>query len=348
MNPKAERKSARVLARLAIASFIVSAGVLSMAYAVPNSFAESAGVARLLFALAFFVRTFELHLALATLAPLALLLVLRRWWIAAVTATLPVWALAPIAFSYVSPAPLPVDRPLRVMTGNLLVGHAQVDPLLEQISRFAPDVIFFQEYTPAKAERLVHALAGQYPHRVEAIRDHAFGQAIYSKIPFESEPELYPHARIREQGALKGRAGTEVGIWDAQIRAVIRLDGAEIVLQNVHYAPPIRSSYLKEQRVMTKWLCEWLANETRPVIIAGDFNCTPASANLSDLHRAGLTNSRRVARGWAGTWPASGLPSIAPVTIDHVLIRGLRCEFSSPGTNIASDHLPVLAIVGRE
>jgi len=233
------------------------------------------------------------------------------------------------------------------MTANLLVGHAEVDALAAQVRQFAPDVIFFQEYTPAKAAKLETLLGPMYPFRVEGMRDHAFGEAIYSKIAFVSEPELYPHESIRAQGSLVGRAGGDVGIWDPQIRAVIEFGGTEIVLQNVHYAPPIHSSYLLEQRIMTEWLCDWLSREARPVIIAGDFNSTQTSVNLVELRGAGLIDSRSAAsRGWAGTWPAVGLPSMLPVAIDHVLVRGLQCEFSRPGTNIASDHLPLLAIVG--
>lgn len=127
---------------------------------------------------------------------------------------------------------------------------------------------------------------------------------------------------------------------------MIEVRGTQIVLQNVHYAPPIHSSYLLEQRIMTQWLCDWLARETRPVIVAGDFNSTQSSVNLADLRRAGLVDSRSFARGWTGTWPASGLASALPVAIDHVLTRGLLCESSTPGSDIASDHLPLLTVVG--
>lgn len=296
--------------------------------------------------LAFFVRTFEMHIGLALLAPFALMLALRNWKTAAFALPILAWTLGPLAVSYLRPTPPKLQQPLRVMTANLLIGHVEIDALVTQINRFAPDIIFFQEYTPEKAAKL-HAHVGTiYPFRVEGIRDHAFGEAIYSKHAFVSEPDLYPHQSIRSRAPLEGRAGGEVGIWDPQIRAVIEFRGTQIVLQNIHYAPPTHSSYLVEQRIMTKWLCDWLSRETRPVIVAGDFNCTQSSVNLCELRGAGLADSRSVTRGWSGTWPASGLPAMLPVAIDHVLIRGLLCESSVSGSDISSDHLPVLAVVG--
>jgi len=347
MIEKPRRKPARLLGHAAVGAAIVSAGLLALAYATPDSFAHSRGVLRRLFMLSFFVRTFEMHLGLALLMPLVILVALRRWMIAALILPVLAWTIGPLVASCLRPSNAILERPLRVMTANLLVGHSEVGALVAEINRFAPDVIFFQEYTPDKAAKLAYSLGKSYPFRVEGMRDHAFGEAIYSKVAFVSEPDLYPHQSIRSLGSLDGRAGGEAGIWDPQIRAVIEFEGSPIVLQNVHYAPPIHSSYLLEQRIMTKWLCDWLSQETRPVIIAGDFNCTTSSVNFSDLRRAGLSDSRSVAsRGWAGTWPSSGLPSLLPVAIDHVLIRGLQCESSTPGGDIASDHLPLLVTVG--
>ncbi|MBY0111298.1 MAG: endonuclease/exonuclease/phosphatase family protein [Phycisphaerales bacterium] len=231
------------------------------------------------------------------------------------------------------------------MTANLLVGHGQVDEVVRLIRAQSPDIIFLQEYTPLKADRLVAAIGDQYPHRIEGMRDHAFGCAIYSRIPFKGEPNLYPHAALRSNPS--ARHFGEVGIWDPQPRAVIEHAGREIVLQNLHFAPPIRISYLREQRLMTKWLCEWLGNEQRPVILAGDLNSTLASANLDDLRRCGVRSARSEAgRGSLGSWPSSGLPSLLPVGIDHILYRGFRCEEFKVGPPIASDHLPLLAVLG--
>lgn len=341
-------KSARLLGHAAIGTAIASAALLALAYATPESLAHSRSALRRLFMLSFFVRTFEMHLGLALLIPLVILVALRRWMLAALVLPVLAWTLGPLVVScFRSPNP-PLQHPLRVMTANLLVGHSEVSTLLAEINRFAPDIIFFQEYTPDKAAKLASSLGTSYPFRIEGMREHAFGEAIYSKFAFVAEPELYPHQIIRSLGSLDGRAGGEVGIWDPQIRAVIEFQGAPIVLQNVHYAPPIHSSYLLEQRIMTKWLCDWLSQETRPVIIAGDFNCTQSSVNFADLRGAGLTDSRSAAsRGWAGTWPSSGLPSLLPVAIDHVLVRGLQCESSTPGSDIASDHRPLLVVVGQ-
>jgi endonuclease/exonuclease/phosphatase (EEP) superfamily protein YafD len=239
-----------------------------------------------------------------------------------------------------------VRKPLTVLTANLLVGLGSVERVVRLIEQEAPDVIFFQEYTPLKAERLIERIGTSYPYRAEGLREHAFGAAIYSRTPFVGEPELYPHESIRGHPAAR-RTG-EVGIWDPQPRAVIRHDGHEVVLRNVHFAPPIQVAYLREQRVMTGWICRWLGSERRAVVIAGDLNCTDSSVNLSDLGGAGLASVREAGRGWMGTWPSSGLAGLVPVGIDHILIRGLRCDRVRVGEAIDSDHLPLIARFGVE
>ena len=262
------------------------------------------------------------------------------------TAIIPAVVLAPVAWTFVRPDPQPLSKPLAVLTANLLVGHASVDRVVRLIEIEAPDVIFFQEYTPAKAEKLIERLGAVYPYRVEGMREHSFGAAIYSRRPFVGRPELFPHEAIR--GHVWARSAGEVGIWDPQPRAVVRHGDREIVLQNVHFAPPIRISYLREQRVMTGWLCEWLRAERRAVVIAGDLNSTDASVNLDDLRAAGTVSVRAAGRGMMGTWPSSGLAGVVPVGIDHILIRGVRCDRARIGSGIDSDHLPLVASVGFE
>lgn len=324
----------------------LSAAALLLARVVPGQWGDSENSRRLVFAAAFFTRTFELHVAVAMCVGVAALLLLRRWAACAIAAIVPAAVLAPAIWTYLRPDPAPLSKPLTVLTANLLVGHASVDRVVRLIEAELPDVIFFQEYTPAKAEKLVDRISAKYPYRIEGLREHAFGAAIYSRLPFIGEPELFPHESIR--GHVSARSTGEVGIWDPQPRAVVRHGDREIVLQNVHFAPPIRTSYLREQRVMTGWLCEWLRNDHRAVVIAGDLNSTDQSANLGDLRAAGMMSVRAAGRGMMGTWPSSGLAGLVPIGIDHILIRGLRCDRARVGGEIDSDHRPLLARVGLE
>lgn len=339
---RAVRRSGVLIAACCLAG----SAALLVARAVPGAWGEAEHAGRLAFGAAFFVPTFETHAAAALVLGVVGLVLLRRWKIAVLAGLVPLIVLAWAAWSFMRPAQEPLARPLTVMTANLLVGHASVDRVVRLIEAESPDVIFFQEYTPAKAAKLIERIGALYPHRVEGMREHAFGAAIYSRLVFVGEPELYPHEAIRSHEA--ARSTGEVGIWDPQPRAVVRHGGQDIVLQNVHFAPPIHVSYLREQRVMTGWLARWVGSERRAVVVAGDFNCTDSSANLGDLRAAGLRSVRESGRGMMGTWPSSGLAGLVPVGIDHILIRGMRCGGARVGEAIDSDHLPLVARVGVE
>lgn len=76
--------------------------------------------------------------------------------------------------------------------------------------------------------------------------------------------------------------------------------------------------------------------EDLPVILAGDFNCVPASNPLKVLEDA----------GWALGKPLPTFPSAKPVrAIDHIFLRNGRTKLRDRFTvdeKIASDHVPVV------
>lgn len=311
---------------------------------------EGAGRMHLLaFWVAFMARTFGFHMGLGLGLMVVLAAVVRRRRLAGCAAVLGAVLAGPgVVSGFRSSPAIPggvgAGAPvLTVMSANLLVGHADEDALLAEIARHDPDLLIFQEYTPAKADVLVRALAARYPHRHEAMRGHAFGGAVFSRLPFVGEPEDAPHAELRADAGL--REGGVVGIQDPQIRVVVEFAGAPVVVQNIHDAPPIGGSYLAEQRRFIGWLARWAAAEPRAVLIAGDFNSTPESVNAADLRAAGLTEAHAAAGvGRGGTWPTDGPLSWVPrVRIDQVWARGLRCVSSVVGEPNASDHRPVVA-----
>jgi endonuclease/exonuclease/phosphatase (EEP) superfamily protein YafD len=288
------------------------------------------------------LRTFEFHLgiAMAVLAGIALLLRLRRT--ALLTAPVLIWTIGAAAWSSIPHRRAdPASLSLTLMSANLLVHSPDVKKLLGEIDATAPDVIVMQEYTAAKGEQLRPALREQYPHIVEAMRNDAFGQAVYSKRPFLTPPELHP------QGVLARGARTEgvVGLADPQIRVTIDLDGRELVVQNVHFVPPMSPQRFAEQRRQVEWLAEWLADETRSLIVLGDFNSTPESAQSALLREAGLRDAHHEGGSGRGTsWPDVGpLRHLPGIRIDQAFVGGeLVCDESRLGGSIGSDHRPLL------
>jgi endonuclease/exonuclease/phosphatase (EEP) superfamily protein YafD len=303
-------------------------------------------VTRVLFWFAFMGRTFSPHLGLLLLAFVLIAALFRRRRIALASFALAGVLLFPWAASFLRAAPSRSGAPtLIVMSANLLRGSVGEESLLAEIRRTNPDVILFQEYTPDKAAALRPVLGPLYPHYDEAMRDHAFGQAIFSRFAFVSPADHAPHAALRESLAGALRLGGVVGIQDPQIRVAIDFHGTPVVLHNIHMPPPMGGSYLAEQRRMTAWLCDSAAAETRPLILAGDFNSTPESLNAADLRAAGLFEASDTAKGRSTTWPTEGPLSWIPgVRIDHQWHNvGLVCVRSEVCADNPSDHRPIVA-----
>lgn len=326
----------------------VGLGGAAIAVMLPHLLPASLGSSNRLFLfisyVAFMGATFDVHTGLALVVTAIAAWQLRmRWAIAcallliAFTLGPALWSLWPRTIEQAGTSPT-----LRVLSANLLVGHANVDRLLGVIRRENPDVILFQEYTAEKGEKLRAVLASEYPHVANAQRDDAFGQAVYSKLAFVGPSVLYPPAELGKDA----RTGGVVGLRDPQIRVAIKFAGYEVVLQDIHLVPPINIWHHHEQRQMAAWLEDWARSEPRPKIIAGDFNATPESTILHVLKDSGLHAAHAEAgRGRGVSWPFLGILRFAPgIRIDHILASGdLRCVRSEAAGFIDSDHEAIVA-----
>ena len=300
--------------------------------------------------LAFMLRTFTPHAAmfLALFAPLAFLR--KLWRPGAAMLTLAACCAAPIGLSFL---PREGQRiadadAITIMSCNVMYGRVNAAPFLAEIDAHAPDVLVIQEYTGAMHSRVGPGLSARFPHSALAVRDDAFGMALYSRIEFSEAPVLYPALPGGDAGGAGGREWT---CAEPQIRVVIRRGEGEIVVQGVHTLPPVWPSNLAEQRRLVRGLAAWAERERRPVILAGDFNHTSSAQSAKWLARAGLTDTHAAAGNGRGlTWPDGaygGLWRVLGFRLDHVFVGvGLGCEWTKVGASIKSDHRPVIARIG--
>ncbi len=336
--------------------FLLSLLAHAYAWFWPDDLTPRQGLALTLAYARFMLRTFWMHaglawLALAILAALLSLVTHRASFRRLTLASLAIAtvALGPTALRFTRPPPptpesLQTNRTddLRVLTANLLLWNRLPLLVKAQIDRFQPDVILFQEYTPGMAELLRPLLAAEYPYIEESPQRDSFGQAVYSKLPFVTPPEIYPQIDYLISQGLEPRAAGLIGSGDPQIRIVIKPapNAPEVVIQNVHLSTPYRMDTYNEQRSMARWLADWVSTERRPLIIAGDFNNTPHSAEAGLLRDAGLVETHEsVGRGPGTTWPKPNYWRHAPgIRLDQIWTRGLEPTWSGTGTSMCSDH----------
>ncbi len=307
----------------------------------------ASGSTHLTFAFAaFMLRTFILHagIAMTVLAVLALIFRARRLFVLSVIFALTL-CLPTLRTVFRWPSTFDPKQPtLTLVVANVNLGNPDLSQLISFINAENPDVVILQEITPAHVASLRSALSVTHPHRSEALRSDAFGQAIYSRIPFQSEPQLFPQGTLLRDS----RLGGVVGLHDPQIRTTISFQGLPVIIQNLHLVPPGDPSMLHEQRVQFAWLSDWVRSLAKSadqpaVILAGDFNSTPSSPQHAVLRAAGLVESHEQAgQGTGHTWPdIAPLSNLPGIRIDHVyLSKQLRAVQARVGPSIGSDHRP--------
>lgn len=288
----------------------------------------------------FMLKTFWFHYGVALLLDALLCMAVRARFTAAALVLAGLWGVWPALVSLVprSAGPALGEPTLTVLSANLLYGRADAASFARVVESVKPDVIVFQEYTPESAARLAGVLAARFPHRAELTRDDAFGQAVYSRLPFVGTPRAFPPG----------------GGWtEPQFRAEIEFAGVRVAAMNVHVLPPVGLRWFAEQREATVRLAEITREEIAKTaatgggfVIAGDFNATAESSHMALMRSAGLTDAFAEAGfGRGATWPRDTYLRFAPgVRIDHVLYGGsLVCVQAGTCEDIGSDHRPTFA-----
>lgn len=311
------------------------AGALASAWLWPDTAREVNGLRLLLGWAALMVRVFDFHLDGVLLGCSAVLLALRSWrWGGAGL----VLSLGWLATGWPSTAATPrgTNGPeLKVMSVNLLYQNTQWQPTLNQVLSEQPDVILFQEYTPAWQHALHVALEADWPFIAERPLEGAFGIAIFSKEPFAGMPQL--DLPIGDERLPQGRAEID---WA----------GRTVAVYCIHVPPPIALRYVAEQRRGMGDLLVLLARENGPVILSGDFNFTNDTPYAARLHSAGFRDAHELCGAGRGTtWPAAWhrlafagwMPGFR---IDHIYLRGgLQARESRVLPDTGSDHRALVA-----
>ena len=287
-------------------------------------------------------QTFAFHAGVFVLLAGVVALTARARRAAVLLALLLVPTLGARAVTHVPPDPGAPDGPgLTVFSANLLYGRADEANLLAQIEAADPDLILFQEYTPLSAS-YERRLRDRYPHRVVLAREDAFGQAVFSRVPFTREPEVW-----------RGPPGSVIPLIACEVVS----DAGRVAVWNVHTLPPIGWRNTVAQRAMVAWIAgradATMSGPDAPdgLIVAGDFNAPYATNHLRELRAAGLREAHRDAGlGPGATWPRLWWKRHFPgIRLDHAMHAGsLRAAHASVGADFGSDHRPVIARFVRE
>ncbi len=228
---------------------------------------------------------------------------------------------------------------LRVITFNMLHHNPRHDDITEWLREADADIVFMQEV----ADQIV---AGEwsgfdlYPYRAVQVTDLGLWKdMILSRYPILSAENL----PIGMQGS-------------TQQRVVVKIEGQDVALYNVHIAGPainfrripMYDDMHRDAKIAA--LLAILAEETRPYIMAGDFNMTEFAPMYGKMAEVMCDSYVEAGVGIGASWPTAGtiifFPEIMPalMRIDYVWhSEGFRAVDAEVGPRLGSDHLPIIA-----
>lgn len=238
------------------------------------------------------------------------------------------------------PQAAPAESALKVVTFNLLASNRQMDDVEAWLRAQDADVILLQETF------------------------HDIGARLADAYPY-SQPDPFP-AGGQDRQILSRYPIFERSTGSGFERAVIGVDGQQVVVYNIHFGVPFMSQprhglgglpypiglaahYDESQRnaQIEAWLA-LVSTETLPVIVGGDFNMSDNSLMYARVAEMLTDSFRETESGLGMTWPSQTrgrrLPIPPVMRIDYVwhtdMLRALDVVV---GPNNGSDHRPVVA-----
>lgn len=161
-----------------------------------------------------------------------------------------------------------------VFCHNLNGTNRQSAAELQEIQVLSPDIAILVEVDSWWAKQL-ESLEAAYPYNLVEARDGYFGMAVFSRIPLQ-------------KSLIRDFSGYEI----PSLLIQFELDGRPVTLIGTHPPPPVDAESFR----IRNWQIAELAREARlcnqPLIVVGDFNCTPWSATFHHfLRESGLRKS---------------------------------------------------------
>ena len=190
-----------------------------------------------------------------------------------------------------SPA-LPDGLALTVATYNVKGSVSDPQRVTAVIARLDADVIALQELGPDQAESLAAALADGYPY-----------QALYPLLPVHGVGIL-SHYPIRDEEVIRPFPDSML-----TLRATLDVDGTAITVYVAHPPPPrhillpVTYDHSRRDAEVTILRERYLARETGPLIVVGDFNMSDQSDAYRQLDALLDDSFREAGRGLGFTFP---------------------------------------------
>jgi len=220
-----------------------------------------------------------------------------------------------------------MDRPIRLMTANLLAGRADLTHLTEILERLEPDILVTQELGHDAAEMI----SARFPHHDLRPSDDARGRGIASSLGADFGEVPLP--------------------WRPGLWAQANVGSRPFLVANIHMRNPIVFPWWRSVRIrgqQLEALFAWADESAEggvPFVLAGDMNASPAwpvykelAGRWDDLvagHAEESGEETTPTWAWRPRWPRL-------LRIDHVFGIGARVVSTLVEPMRGSDHAAVV------
>ena len=275
---------------------------------------------------------FRVQYVLALLLAGTYFLVRRRWFLLLSTLAVLAFAGWPLADYFLPHAAGTVGHDkwqLRVMSLNVEASNGRADLVKAAIERANADVVFLPEATATWAEALA-PLRTRYRYGTGDGAQGAFSHLLLSLLPIRDVQVI----QLSDDG------------WPAVIAHICPSETADakdcIGFVGIHPPPPMSASLAATRNAVFRAVPDAIAKVSPgPIIVAGDFNCTPWSPYFADLLAATGLHDSALGFGIWPTWNSSLL--LLGIKIDHVLVADdVIVRNHKVGGDVGSDHFPVV------
>lgn len=226
-----------------------------------------------------------------------------------------------------------LEAKLQIISFNVLTSNNRHQDVVQWIeAKISPDknnIVFLME-TNADWVKSLRSLKTKLPYSIELPSEDNFGLVLLSDTPLDGVRETY--------------------FDDAQLSAVSgHIMNGQIRIFGVHPLPPVGEKGFYARNQYFQNLRKRIDEEKMPTLVFGDLNCSPWSANLSEVlvSRRDTTELNLVDTHNGlfrpHTWRAFG--GLLSVPIDYILYTPhLVLKSSEIGPDLGSDHLPLVSI----
>ena len=226
---------------------------------------------------------------------------------------------------------------ITAMSFNVLYTNRDYDAIVSSIQAASPDVIGFQELTPASAQAIAERLEADYPFGTLQNLEEGRSAGLLSRFPLESA----------EWFSLPPR--------DIALHTTILMEGRRVHVFVVHLSPnnfftaqatelvPLVNERYGRRAAEVKRLEAQAGSLAEPVLLLCDCNMTDTSDAYAHMHRFLRDSFREVGWGMGHTLHPPQLP-IPVQRIDYVWHSAEFIALEAfVGQEGGSDHLPMVA-----